>query len=398
MSKGPGNWTRHQSARHHRIREQRGAGQAPLPSWFRHRQGKHHWQPSGGFLFFRFALAFGAFVLLGCGAVALVAGAVFVVLRRPLPFDPRHVGVAVIGVVFLLAMALRRVGHLASRQITSPLSDTMLAADALANGDLSARVPVSGTGEFSRFARSFNAMADALETGDRQRRELLADIAHELRTPLTVIQGNLEGLRDGVYKATPEHIALVLDETYKLSRLVDDLRLLTLADAGQLGLDLQTLDVRQVLNDVRDVFAHRAAEAGIHLYLEVTEPLPPLNADPQRLGQVLANLLSNALQHTPPGGSVTLGAGLTVEGDGLRLWVSDTGEGIPPEDLPHIFDRFWRGDPARSHGAESRTGLGLTIVMSLIKALGGTVTVESQPGEGTLISCILPLSGDGVDR
>ena len=145
-------------------------------------------------------------------------------------------------------------------------------------------------------------MAEALETADRQRRELLADVAHELRTPLTIIQGNLEGLRDGVYEATPEHLDLVLDETHKLSRLVDDLRLLTLAEAGQLPLDVQALDVAQLLADVRDAFASQAAEAGISLCVDSATALPPLLADPQRIGQVLGNLVANALRHTPPAG------------------------------------------------------------------------------------------------
>ncbi len=272
----------------------------------------------------------------------------------------------------------------------------MKAADALAAGDLSARVSVRGSREFRRLARSFNHMAQALETADRQRREMMADIAHELRTPLTVIQGNLEGLRDGVYQATSEHLALVLDETYKLSHLVDDLRLLTLAEAGQLPLDLQTLNVPQLLTDVHDVFVCQADEAGIALEVDTVEPLPPLCADPQRLGQVLGNLVTNALRHTPAGGKVTLGAAIVSHEDGIdddrmRLWVADTGEGIPAEDLPRIFDRFWRGDPARTRDAGSGSGLGLAIAKSLVETHGGRIWAESQAGQGTTLFCLLPL-------
>jgi two-component system OmpR family sensor kinase/two-component system sensor histidine kinase BaeS len=341
-------------------------------------------------------------VILICGILAIL-GAVGVMLlqSRPLP-DPTPPTVdsplrwifLLLGLAVVLALILHRVGRVTARRYTEPLSETMKAADALAEGDLSARVPVEGSGEFRHFARSFNRMAEALETADRHRRELLADIAHELRTPLTVVQGNLEGLRDGVYEATPEHLDLVLDETNKLSRLVDDLRLLTLAEAGQLPLDLQVLDVPQLLVDVRDAFAPQASEAGIALKVDVEEALPPLVADPQRLGQVLGNLVGNALRHTPPGGQVILGAAPEYgEGtpDAVQLWVRDTGEGIPAGDLPRIFDRFWRGDPSRSHEAGAGSGLGLAIAKSLIRAHGGHIWAESQVGEGTTVSCLLPL-------
>ncbi len=379
----------------------------PVPPWQRHRRARKEWHTSGGYLFWRFVVVFGLFVLLGCGAmVALGVGAMFVLRLGPfqLPttipapspqWHPLRWILGFLGVAFVLALALRWVGTHAARRITSPLSETMKAADALAEGDLSARVPIEGNGEFRHLARSFNRMAKALETADQQRRELLADVAHELRTPLTIIQGNLEGLRDGVYKATPEHLDLVLDETRKLSRLVDDLRLLTLAEAGQLPLDLQVLDVPQLLADVRDAFACRASEAGIALVVDVTESLPPLVADPQRLGQVLGNLAANALRYTPSGGEVTLGAALTSDAEvpsEVRLWVADTGEGIPAEDVPRIFDRFWRGDPARSHEMGAGSGLGLAIAKSLVEAHGGRIWAESAVSQGTVVSCVLPLS------
>ena len=378
----------------------------PHPPWMKHRESRHEWRTGGPFLFFRFALAFGLFVLLICGILAILgAVAVMFLQSRPLPHaappivdSPLRWILLLLGLAAVLALILHRVGRGTARRYTEPLSETMKAADALAEGDLSARVPVAGSGEFRHFARSFNHMAEALETADRHRRELLADIAHELRTPLTVVQGNLEGLRDGVYEATPEHLDLVLDETRKLSRLVEDLRLLTLAEAGQLPLDLQVLDVPQLLVDVRDAFALQATEARIALEVDVEEAIPPLVADPQRLGQVLGNLVGNALRHTPSGGQVILGAALeSVEGtpDAVRLWVRDTGEGIPAGDLPHIFDRFWRGDPSRSHGAGAGSGLGLAIAKSLVRAHGGHIWAESQVGEGTTLSCLLPLVTTG---
>jgi two-component system OmpR family sensor kinase/two-component system sensor histidine kinase BaeS len=331
-------------------------------------------------------------VFLGCGAlVALAAGLLFLV-RQPPGADPHPLRYALLLVVacVLLIVAFRIVGRYVSRRMTGPLNETMQAADAIAGGDLSARVSADTGGEFRRFTRSFNRMAAALETADLQRRELLADVAHELRTPLTIIQGNLEGLRDGVYQPTSEHLDLVLDETHKLSRLVQDLRLLTLAEAGQLVLDAQPLDVPQLLADIRDAFAGQASEAGVLLNIHAPESLPALVADPQRLGQVLGNLVGNALRHTPSGGRITLGAEL-VTADAMRLWVSDSGEGIPPEDVSRIFDRFWRGDPARSHGGGAGMGLGLAIAKGLVEAHGGRIWAESTHEQGTTISCVLPL-------
>jgi two-component system OmpR family sensor kinase/two-component system sensor histidine kinase BaeS len=350
----------------------------------------------------RFALAFGLFVLLGCVILLVLAAALLLFLPQwglPTPQGSEHPlrGIAILaGLGLFLLLALRRVGRLVTRRYTAPLSETMKATEALARGDLSARVAVEGSGEFRHFARSFNRMAGALEMADRQRRELLADVAHELRTPLTIIQGNLEGLRDGVYEATPEHLDLVLDETQKLGRLVDDLRLLTLAEAGQLPLDLQDLEVGHLLADVGEAFAHGAEEAGIALEVEAAAGLPGLRADPQRMGQVLGNLVANALRHTPAGGRVTLGAEPAADGAGLRLWVADTGEGIPAEDLPRIFDRFWRGDPARAHASGAGSGLGLAIARSLVEAHGGRIGAESEVGEGTVVWCLLPLPPQGA--
>ncbi|MEJ2732854.1 MAG: HAMP domain-containing sensor histidine kinase [Anaerolineae bacterium] len=381
----------------------------PPPHWMKHRKARESRHSHRG-LFFRFSLIFGLFVLLGCGALAALGAVALLFFQQqgiPLPTPgpgPRWEALrwvlGFLAIALVLALALRRVGTIAARRITSPLSETMKAADAMAEGDLSVRVSEEGNGEFRHFARSFNRMAEALETADRQRRELLADVAHELRTPLTIIQGNLEGLRDGVYEATPEHLDLVLEETRNLGRLVDDLRLLTLAEAGQLPLDLQLLDVPQLLADVRDAFACQAGEAGIALTMEVAEPLPPLIGDPQRLGQVLGNLVTNALRHTPAGGEITVGAALASGQEGhsrLRLWIADTGEGISSEDLPRIFDRFWRGDPSRSHGTGSGSGLGLAIAKSLVEAHGGRIGAKSQLGEGTTVYCLFPLPSASTD-
>ena len=402
-------WHRHRPPWRHEEQWEEWLAQGhgpPGPPWLRHREPRREWHAGG--LFWRFLFVFGLVVVLGCGALAALGAvlALFFYQRSgvplPVPGQPPDLGgsplrwvAAFIGIAFLLILAVRVVGRRAARRITSPLSETMKTADALAEGDLTARVPVEGSGEFRDFARSFNRMAEALETANRHRRELLADVAHELRTPLTIIQGNLEGLRDGVYEATPEHLDLVLDETHKFSHLVDDLRLLTLAEAGQLPLDAQALDVQQLLADVRDAFDCQASEAGIELALDVEQGLPSLYADPQRLGQVLGNLVANALRHTPPGGEVTLGAAPVppdlAKPTGILLWVADNGEGIPAEDLPRIFDRFWRGDPARSHERGAGSGLGLAIAKGLVEAHGGRIWAESRSGEGTTVSCLFPV-------
>lgn len=367
------------------------------PPWPRSTKMWGPWKHSGGSLFFRFAAVLGLLLVLGCAILAVLGAMALVFFPRHLPAElpSGRFFLLLAGAGVLLLMALRRVGSLASHRFTLPLTEVMQAADRLAEGDLQARVEVKGTPELQHLADSFNHMAAALETADRQRRELLADVAHELRTPLTVIQGNLEGLRDGVYHPTSEHLDLVLDETQKLRRLVDDLRLLTLAEAGQLPLDLQELDVAQLLADVRDALAPQAGEAGVRLEVEAGDDLPPLTGDPQRLGQVLCNLVTNALRHTPAGGRVTLGAqALVGEGapPGMHLWVADTGQGIAAEDLPRIFDRFWRGDPARSHESGAGMGLGLAIARGLVEAHGGRIWAESEglPGRGTTVSLVLP--------
>lgn len=363
----------------------------PVPPWRGYKVPQGNGHSGTGSLFLRFALAFGVFTLLGCGILAALVTGGTLLFRRPFAWNPRHILLGVGVLVLLLALAFRRAGTTAARRYTSPLSETMKAADALAVGDLSARVPVEGSGEFRRLARSFNQMAKALETADLQRRELLADIAHELRTPLTIIQGNLEGLRDGVYEATPEQLDLILDETHKLGRLVSDLLLLALAETGQLDLDLQWLDVPQLLRDGREAFARQADEAEITLAVHSPEALPPLLADPQRMAQVLGNLVTNALRHTPAGGRVVLGASLAPGGRVVELYVADTGEGISPEDLPHLFDRFYRTDKSRAR-ASGGAGLGLAIAKQLVEAHGGRIRADSKVGEGTTVTLSLPIA------
>lgn len=290
------------------------------------------------------------------------------------------------------------------RSIATPLADVMAAADVVAGGDLSVRVPepTHGPDEFGRLVYSFNHMIEELERADRQRRNLTADVAHELRTPLHIIQGNLEGILDGVYEPTGEHLGATLDETRLLARLVDDLRTLSLAEAGQLPLVWETVDVSELLADVCTSFSGQAEAAGIDLRVAAQGDPSALTitADVGRLDQVLGNLMANALRHTPPGESITLRAepvSSEIEGSisgGVRIIVRDTGEGIPPEDLPYIFDRFWRGDRARSHAHGAGSGLGLAIARQLVQIHGGRIGVESEPGQGTTFIVELPAGED----
>lgn len=283
------------------------------------------------------------------------------------------------------------------RDIARPLANVMEAADAVAEGNLSVRVPEGSPGAFGRLARTFNRMLSELQRADEQRRNLTADVAHELRTPLHIIQGNLEGILDGVYQPTPEHIQATLDETRLLARLVDDLRTLSLAESGQLLLKKEAVPVGELLADVGTSFSGQAEAAGIDLRVVRDDASAmTINADVGRLHQVLGNLMVNALRHTPPGGTITL-AGERIP-DGVRLTVRDTGEGIPPEDLPYVFDRFWRGNRSRSHADGAGGGLGLAIARQLVQLHGGRIEVESQVGRGTTFTIELPVGHEDAGR
>jgi two-component system sensor histidine kinase BaeS len=286
-----------------------------------------------------------------------------------------------IGLALSMPVLAGLVARRAVQDIATPLASVMAAADRVAEGDLGVRVPERGPGDFGRLAESFNRMTEELERADQQRRNLTADVAHELRTPLHIIQGNLEGILDGVYEPTAEHVNATLDETRTLARLVDDLRTLSLAEAGQLPLTWEPVDVAELLADVATSFSGQAEAARIDLRVETEGELPTIVGDVGRLDQVLSNLMANALRYTSAGGAITLRAQPTD--GGVCIVVHDTGKGIPPEDLPYIFDRFWRGDRSRSHAGGAGSGLGLAIARQLVQAHGGRIGVESEPGQGT---------------
>lgn len=357
------------------------------PEW--QREWRHGWRQKRRFIFFRIAAVFGFMVLLILGGLAVAA----LLLTRLFDGDGQTAalvwiagcGLALAFPVLATALAVR-----AFRGIATPLAGVMAAADAVAEGDLSVRVEERGPGEFRQLAHSFNRMTDELEQAELRRRNLTADVAHELRTPLHIIQGNLEGILDGVYKPTEAHISATLDETQLLARLVDDLRTLSLAESGQLELVLEAVDIAELLADIRTSFSGQAEAAGVALEIAVPdEPgLLILSADADRLDQVLSNLVANALRYTPAGGTISLEAERST--DGIRITVSDDGVGIPEEDLPYIFDRFWRGDPSRTRVGGS-VGLGLAIAQQLVQAHGGSIAVDSGAGIGTIFVVVLPV-------
>lgn len=283
-----------------------------------------------------------------------------------------------------------------------PLEELFNAINAVEEGNLSVRVRENKSDMFSDLFKRFNKMVGELERAEQQRRNLTADIAHELRTPLHIIQGNLEGIVDGIYQPTSGHIKDTLDETRLLSRLVNDLQTLSLAETGQLPLHPTRFLLADLIQDLTSSFASQAASRGVELQSLIGDPDQQLTADYDRLNQVLANLISNAMRHTPGGGSISVetgpgstnesaaSAGGPVSKRSVQIQVRDTGVGIPAADLPFVFDRFWRADKSRSERLHS--GLGLAITKQLIHAHGGTIEVQSDgvPGKGTTFIIKLP--------
>ena len=291
------------------------------------------------------------------------------------------------GVVALL------LGFVVFWSITAPLKRLTRAAHAVAAGDLAQRVNIRTGDEIAELGSAFNTMAAHLERGEQTRRQMTADIAHELRTPLSVIQGNLEAILDGVYPPDADHIQPALDQTHLLTRLVEDLRTLALAEAGQLSLDRLPTDVTELVKRVVAAFESQALDKRVTLAVEAPPALPLVHADAQRIAQVLTNLLGNALRYTPQEGRVTVHLGL--DGRFVRAAVRDTGPGIATHDVAHIFDRFYRADKSRTRDAPGApgaggSGLGLAIARSIVEAHGGRIWAESETGRGTTVAFTLP--------
>jgi signal transduction histidine kinase len=334
------------------------------------------------------------FVLGGCFLVSWMAGMASALWPGVIP--PTHPigppeGVTWRGgfplgcVALVLGIAGAALTLRALRRTAQPISDVMEAANRVEEGDYSTRVTESGPREVRRLARAFNSMTERLEKNDEQRRALLADVTHELRTPLTVMQGNIEAMLDGVYPRDDEHLGPILEETRVLSRLVEDLRTLSLAESGALKLHPEPTDIEILITETLASFRTQADVAGIKLTANIPAEVAPIEIDPVRVREVLANLIANALRHTPPGGSIEVAA--LRDAGFIKLSVRDTGKGIPADTLPYIFDRFFKSEQSRG------MGLGLAIAKNLVVAHGGEITAESVVGGGTTIRFTLPVNG-----
>jgi two-component system sensor histidine kinase BaeS len=319
----------------------------------------------------RFGCAFLLFILVVGSLIALVAWLV-----------GGLIGAGGLGLLVAVAvLVLLLIGVRLMRGAGTPVADLIEGAGRIEAGEIGTQVPERGPSEVRSLARAFNAMSVRLAANEEARRTLLADVSHELRTPLTVMQGTLEGILDGVYPADEPHLRPVLDETRVLSRLIDDLRTLSLSEAGALRLHREPTDLRALIEDVAASHRATAEEAGVRLDVEVGE-IAPISIDPARIRQVLANLVANALRFTPGGGRVLVDAS---DADGaVTIRVSDTGSGMEPDDVEHAFDRFYRSP------GSGGSGLGLPIARNLVEAHGGRIGLSSRPGRGTLVEVSLP--------
>jgi signal transduction histidine kinase len=282
------------------------------------------------------------------------------------------------------------IGGLLAYGLVRPIRQLTSATGAVARGDLSHRVSISASDEIGDLASSFNAMAADLERAERLRRNMMADIAHELRNPIAVLQANLEAVVDGVLPPSAENLQPLLDQSQLLSRLVDDLRTLALAESGQLSLNRAPTDPAEIVRSIVLQFTQQAEAKRLTLQTDIAPNLPPVALDSQRIAQVLGNLLSNAIRHTPEGGNIECRLTNNASAKQVMFAVSDTGAGIPAEAQPHIFERFYRADSSRSR-AGGGTGLGLSIAKQLVELHGGRIWAESEPGKGTRVTFALPV-------
>jgi signal transduction histidine kinase len=287
-------------------------------------------------------------------------------------------------IAIIIAIALT---YFISRRITSPIRVLASTAEKLGQGDFTQKVPVQSRDEVGKLARKFNLMAGDLERLEKLRRRIVADVAHELRTPLSNVSGYLEAIRDGIVKPDTATIASLSEEVDLLSRLVNDLQDLAMADAGDLKLIRQPEDLGQIIEQSVKAVQVKAQEKNLAVSTDIPSGLPPVNVDYHRISQVLRNFLSNAIAHTAGGGKISVSASQT---DHLvKVSVCDNGEGIAPADLQHMFERFYRVDKSRTRNGGG-SGLGLTIAKRLVEAHGGTVEVQSELGKGSCFSFTLP--------
>jgi signal transduction histidine kinase len=314
-------------------------------------------------------------------------------LRMPFQGNPRELefiertnitllyGAAIGGVIALL------LGIFLSRTLTRPIRDLTHATHAVSQGDLTQQVTIRSNDELGELGKAFNKMSTELSRSVNARKQMTADIAHELRTPLSLILGHAEAVHDGVLPPTIENFEIIREEAARLEHLVDDLRTLSLADAGELSIIPQIIEPERLLQEVASLFQIKAHKKDIKLNLDIASPLPSLNVDPGRMTQVLTNILDNALRHTPDNGQIVLSA--KQINDQVELAIKDSGPGLSPDDVSRIFERFYRVDTSRQR-EDGGSGLGLAIAKSIVQAHNGQLSAESEPGNGLKIFISLP--------
>ncbi|WKZ48941.1 MAG: ATP-binding protein [Anaerolineales bacterium] len=350
-----------------------------------------HWRQRRGPFFRRmgcFFILFGFFACVGVMAVLRLLLDPYVEFHGvPPPLDrPDFIfPFGFIGFFILIMAVIFGVRNL--RRMSMPLDELLEASNRVADGDFTVRVEERGPHEVRALLSEFNSMAEKLELNDKQRRNMLADISHELRSPITVMQGNLEGMIDGVYAADAERLKSLYDETKILSRLVDDLRTLSLAESGSLQLKREPMDLGALIREVIAGFETKAKEKEIKFELDLAN-VDSIEIDPMRIREVLTNIVANAVRYTPSGGEIKVGVteSAVPEERSVTVYVQDSGEGIQAEDLSRIFDRFYKSSDSGG------MGLGLSIAKFLVEAHGGKIWAESEAGEGMRVSFSLPLS------
>ena len=347
----------------------------PNPEWWARRQGAEAWQGFGRRMaarfFFGMLIFFGALIGLGAFIATAIVGTTSG--NRWLV-----VGLAPLVAVVLVVLIVRWV-----RRTWLPVRNLISAAGSLADGDYSVRVEPDGSTAIRPVARSFNDMAGRLERADEERRRLLADLGHELLTPLTVVRGEIEAMLDGVHRADPDHLELLLEEVTVMERLIEDLRTLSLAEAGALALHPEPIDLPDLVGDVLEAHRRSVAAASVEVEVRVGDDVGEVVLDPVRIREVLANLVVNAIRAMPEGGTLSVGG--RIDGDSLVVDVADTGTGIDQAELARVFDRFRKGSTSTG------SGLGLTKSRDLVEAHGGTITMASTVGVGTTVTVALPL-------
>jgi signal transduction histidine kinase len=290
-------------------------------------------------------------------------------------------GLTAIGLALLLAIIL-------SRTLTRPIRELTSATQVVSEGHLAQQVPVRSRDELGQLATSFNHMSADLARSLNLRRQMTADIAHELRTPISIILGHAEAVHDGVLPASTETFEIIREEAERLEHLVDDLRTLSMADAGELKLVVRPYPPQKLLHDAQKTYSHQAKQKKITLYTKAAADLPEIDVDPQRMKEVFSNILDNALRYTPEDGHITLSAKL-VE-DSIEMRVQDSGPGIPSDELDKIFERFYRTETSRTR-EEGGSGLGFAIAKSIVEKHNGRIWAESQPGQGLTVIFRIPI-------